>query len=81
MLICSIRVNVVLVLLLLSIFIGFILIAASIFVESESLELIKEAFLLGGKGDSAADLLMGLNKAKLSLRLLTVSQPSNIAAN
>lgn len=84
MLICSIRVNVVLVLLLLSIFLGFVLIAASLFYESESLYLLGEALNLGSKGDLAAALLLGqagANKAELSLRLVTVSQPSNVTAN
>ena len=85
MLICSIRVNVVLVLLLLSIFLGFVLIAASIFAESESLALIAESLTIVSKGGGSTQadslLLAGASKGDLSLRLLTVSQPSNVTAN
>lgn len=85
MLICSIRVNVVLVLLLLSIFIGFVLIAASIFVESESLALLTESLTIVSKGGDLAQAellaLAGASKGELSLKLVTVSQPSNVTAN
>ena len=85
MLICSIRVNVVLVLLLLSIFLGFVLIAASIFAESESLALIAESLTIVSKGGDLAQAellgLAGASKGELSVRLVTVSQPSNVTAN
>jgi len=75
MLICSIRVNVVLVLLLLSIFLGFVLIAASTFAESESLALLTESLTMVSKGGDLAQAellgLAGASKGELSVRLVT----------
>jgi succinate-acetate transporter protein len=75
-LICSFRVNVIFVLLLVEGEIAFSLLAASLFVESEALRLLGngQALQAAGNAAEAAPLLVaGENKLKIASRLTTVS--------
>jgi succinate-acetate transporter protein len=84
MLVCSTRVNVVLVVLLSSILIGFLLIAAALFVENQAAQMGAEATTLLKNQDLAAAQALDpaiLNNLKLASRLTTVSQPSDVTAN
>lgn len=81
MLVCLIHVNIALVLLLLGAFLGFVLVAASQFIEDESIRMLTRAVALEANGDSAAAAAMleaGQNRLNLALRLVTVSWFSNI---
>jgi succinate-acetate transporter protein len=76
MLICSIRVNVALVLFLLGVFLGFVLVAASQFIEDEYIKMLTRAVALEASGDFAAAAAMleaGQNRLNLALRLVIVS--------
>lgn len=53
MLICSVRVNAVLVLLLLGIFLGFVLEGAALFIEDQSIRMLTGALELEASGNSA----------------------------
>jgi len=84
MLICSTRINIVLVIDLSSILIGFLLIAAALFVENQAALMGAEAVALAKNKEYAAaeDLAPAIaNYLKFASRLTTVSQPSDITAN
>lgn len=75
-LVCSFRVNVIFVLLLIGGEIAFSLLAASLFVESEALRLLGNGQALqaaGNAAEAAPLLLAGENRLKIALRLTTVS--------
>lgn len=77
MLICSVRVNVVLVVLLLGVFLGFVLVGAALFIEDESIRMLTAALEMEASGNSAAAPAMleaGDNRLNLALRLVTVSE-------
>jgi succinate-acetate transporter protein len=75
MLVCSIRVNVVLVIIIFGVFLGFVLVAAALFVENEALLAANAAVTLSGTDPTAAATLLAsaLSKRTLTLRLVTAS--------
>ena len=84
MLICSTRINIVLVVDLSSILIGFLLIAAALFVENQAALMGAEALDAVNHQEYAAaeELTQAVsNYLKFASRLTTVSQPSDVTAN
>lgn len=75
-LICTLRVNVVFFLVIFGITLGFSLLAAALFVESEALSALAAAQALQAAGGATADVLAHLVRAQdkktLTLRLVTV---------
>jgi len=76
MLICSIRVNVVLVVIIFGVFLGFVLVAAALFVENEAILAANAAISLTSSDPTAAEAMLAsaVSKRALTLRLVTVSQ-------
>jgi succinate-acetate transporter protein len=75
-LICSFRVNIIFVLVLLAAQIAFALLAAALVVESEALEMIGEAQALGAMGNAAEAAVLGakgMARLNTALKLVTVS--------
>jgi len=72
MLICSVRVNVVLVVLIFGVFLGFVLVAAALFIENAALLDANAAVALSGTDSAAAEALLSsaVSKRALTLKLV-----------
>jgi succinate-acetate transporter protein len=76
MLICSVRVNVVLVVLIFGVFLGFVLVAAALFIENAALLDANAAVALSGTDSAAAEALLSsaVSKRALTLKLVKVNR-------
>jgi hypothetical protein len=75
MLICPVRVNAVLVFLLLGVFLGFVRVAAALFIEDKAIRMLTGAVALSGTYSAAVTtmLAVGQNRLNLALRLIAMS--------